>query len=60
MDVSQLLIGVQLMGHQWAASGIGRHKLNNKVLLNSATKKSNKKENVYFPVTNSNLKNTLG
>ena len=45
---------------QWAASSIGWHKLDKSkgVLLNSGTSKSNNKENVYFPATYSNLKNS--
>ena len=47
-------------GGQWAASSIGWHKLDKSkgVLLNSGTSKSNNKENVYFPATYSNLKNS--
>ena len=53
-------VGVQLTGRQWAASSIGWHKLDKSkgVLLNSGTSKSNNKENVYFPATISNLKNS--
>ena len=42
------------------ASSIGWHKLDKSkgVLLNSGTSKSNNKENVYFPATYSNLKNS--
>ena len=48
----------RLLFSQWAGSGIGLHKLDKKngALLNSATRKSNKKENVYSPATCSNLK----
>ena len=43
-----------------AASSIGWHKQDKskEVLLNSGTSKSNNKENVYFPATYSNLKNS--
>ena len=49
-----------MTGRQWAASSIGWHKLDKSkgVLLNSGTSKSNNRENVYFPATYSNLKNS--
>ena len=56
----RLVFSFQLTGRQWATSSIGWHKLDKSkgVLLKFGTSKSNNKENVYFPATYSNLKNS--